>query len=196
MSAPTPAAPASLATRAAEAFAAYRSGDAERIGELVDLMTPILWHTARAQRADAATAEDVVQTAWLKLVDSAENIHDPQAVMQWLITTVRREAWRLVRRSARDRPEDELGELADPLAAEDPEAVSILSERQRVLWCHVTELPERCRELLRVIAFADRPDYAAIADALNMPVGSIGPTRGRCLQKLRTALLADAGWGG
>jgi RNA polymerase sigma factor (sigma-70 family) len=200
---PSPPAPASLATRAAVAFAAYRDGEAERIGELVDLMTPILWHTARAQRADPAMAEDIVQTAWLRLVDHAEDISDPQAIMQWLLTTVRREAWRLVRQSGRDRPNDNLDDLdahgevgADPLASQNPEAVSILSERQRVLWHHVTELPARCRELLRIIAFADRPDYTAIADALDMPVGSIGPTRGRCLQKLRSALLADTGWGG
>jgi DNA-directed RNA polymerase specialized sigma24 family protein len=60
-----------------------------------------------------------------------------------------------------------------------------------VLWRHVAGLSERCRYLLRVIAFADRPDYAAIAEALGMPVGSIGPTRGRCLAALRAALVLD-----
>ena len=64
----------------------------------------------------------------------------------------------------------------------------IAAEEQGVLWRHVSGLSERCRYLLRVIAFAERPDYAAIADALGMPVGSIGPTRGRCLAKLRVAL--------
>ena len=63
-----------------------------------------------------------------------------------------------------------------------------------VLWTHVQDLSERCRRLLAVIAFADRPDYAAIAEALGMPVGSIGPTRGRCLAKLRAALEADPTW--
>lgn len=197
MNAPATPSPGSLATRVADAFAAYRSGETERMSELVDLMTPILWHTARAQRADAATAEDVVQTAWLRLVDRADDIGEPQAVMQWLLTTVRRESWRVVRQGSRDLPHPELGDTAgEPAAAENPEAVSILSERQRLLWRHVSGLSARCRELLRVIAFADRPDYHAIADSLDMPVGSIGPTRGRCLQKLRTALLADSGWGG
>ena len=191
-----PAAPGSLATRAAEAFVAYRSGETERMSELVDLMSPLLWHTARAQRADAALAEDVVQTAWLRLVDRADEISEPQAVMQWLLTTVRREAWRLVRQGDRARPESEVvDEVAAPLT-DDPEAVSILTERQRVLWQHVAALSDKCRELLRVVAFADRPDYAAVAAALAMPVGSIGPTRGRCLHKLRTALVADARWGG
>lgn len=192
-----PAAPGSLATRAAEAFAAYRSGDTERMSELVDLMGPLLWHTARSQRADPALAEDVVQTAWLRLVDRADEITDPQAVMQWLLTTVRREAWRLVRQGDRVRPDAEVAEAEAPTpATEDPEAMTILSERQRVLWQHVATLPDKCRELLRVVAFADRPDYAAVAASLAMPVGSIGPTRGRCLQKLRSALVADARWGG
>ena len=62
------------------------------------------------------------------------------------------------------------------------------------LWHHLAELPERCRALLRVIAFADRPDYAAVAKSLGMPVGSIGPTRGRCLAKLRLQLANDPTW--
>lgn len=70
----------------------------------------------------------------------------------------------------------------------------ILAEKQRVLWQHVQELTPRCRELLRVIAFSDRADYTQLAQALGMPVGSIGPTRGRCLGKLRTSLTADPRW--
>ena len=66
--------------------------------------------------------------------------------------------------------------------------------RDHRLWQHVEGLPERCRALLRVIAFADRPDYAELAKALGMPQGSIGPTRGRCLAKLRLALAADPSW--
>jgi len=60
----------------------------------------------------------------------------------------------------------------------------------------VQALPERCRQLLGVIAYADKPDYAALAEALGMPVGSIGPTRGRCLAKLRDALTRDSAWAG
>jgi DNA-directed RNA polymerase specialized sigma24 family protein len=59
----------------------------------------------------------------------------------------------------------------------------------RLLWAAVDELPERCRRLLRVVAFENRPDYRQIATDLDMPVGSIGPTRGRCLAKLRVALM-------
>ena len=73
-----------------------RDGDEAQMGDLVALLTPILWHTARAQRLDRDTAEDVVQTAWLALVRNASSIADPQAVLQWLIVSVRREAWRVV----------------------------------------------------------------------------------------------------
>ncbi len=69
-------------------------------------------------------------------------------------------------------------------------------ERDRVLWRHVQRLPGRCRELLRIVAQVSRPDYAAVAEAMGMPVGSIGPTRGRCLAKLRELLRADPGWSG
>jgi DNA-directed RNA polymerase specialized sigma24 family protein len=72
--------------------------------------------------------------------------------------------------------------------------VVLRSQDQSLLWRHVRDLPERCQTLLRVIALADRPDYAQVAEALGMPVGSIGPTRGRCLAKLRAALVADPKW--
>ena len=75
-----------------------------------------------------------------------------------------------------------------------PEERVIEDERQSRLWGHVQALPERCRQLLGVIAYADKPDYAALAEALGMPVGSIGPTRGRCLAKLRDALGKDVAW--
>jgi RNA polymerase sigma factor (sigma-70 family) len=133
-----------------------------------------------------------VQTAFLQLVDRAETIHEPAAVLGWLVVVVKREVWRLSRGSRREIGVEEVPEA--PAQSLDPEAESILSERQRALWNHISSLSPRCQELLRVIAFADRPDYSAIATALGMPVGSIGPTRGRCLQKLRVALGSDPGW--
>jgi DNA-directed RNA polymerase specialized sigma24 family protein len=66
--------------------------------------------------------------------------------------------------------------------------------RHRALWRHLQRLPERCRELLRIVAMVDRPDYDDVAAALGMPRGSIGPTRGRCLSKLRAMLIADPAW--
>ena len=107
--------PETLASRAAMLFSAFRDGDAAKMGELVALLTPILWHTVRAQRVDRDLAEDVLQTTWLALVRNAESITDPQAVLQWLIVSARREAWRVVKREDRVEPKDfEADELVTP----------------------------------------------------------------------------------
>ena len=185
----------SLATRAGRLFALYRAGDEARMGELVKILTPILWHTARASRLDAASTEDVLQTVWLTLIRKADTIAEPLAVLQWMVVSTKREAWRVARAQTRVRPEDL--ETTGTLTSDSSESVEdavLRATRDDRLWQHVEGLPERCRALLRVIAFADRPDYAELAKALGMPQGSIGPTRGRCLAKLRLALAADPSW--
>ncbi len=164
------------------------------MGELVALLTPILWHTVRGQRMDKESTEDVLQSTWLALVRHAGSITDPGAVLQWLIVAARREAWRVMRTQSRQLPY-ELAEDAVRLPDRElPESVVLRSDDEQALWSHVAGLSERCRALLRVIAFADRPDYAELARSLGMPVGSIGPTRGRCLAKLRASLSTDARW--
>jgi RNA polymerase sigma factor (sigma-70 family) len=186
-----------LASRAGAAFAAYQAGDRLRLSELVDLVTPLLWHTVRAQRVGHDAAEDVVQTTWLRLVHHADTIQDPRAVLAWLIITAKRESWRVVKDTSRAQPmpdaDDDAG-LPDT-AMDGPESAALASLEGRVLWRHIETLSERCKSLLRVVAFSDRPDYATVATALGMPVGSIGPTRGRCLAKLRLLLDADPHWG-
>lgn len=182
----------SLAARAGAAFDSYRDGDTQRMDVLVDLLSPVLWHTARGQGLDATSASDVVQTAWLRLVENADRVTDSRAVLGWLITTVRRESWRVVKSHGH-----EVGEVTAEVVANtpDPSATAITAERDRMLWRHFSALTPRCQALLRVIAFSDRPDYAAVSESLGMPVGSIGPTRGRCLAKLRDLLGADPAWG-
>lgn len=186
-----------LAGRAGAAFAAYQAGDRLRLSELVDLVTPLLWHTVRAQRVAHEQAEDVVQTTWLRLVHHADTIQDPRAVLAWLIITAKRESWRVVKDAKRVQPLPEADDDTDlpDTAMAGPESAALASIEGRVLWRHIETLSERCRSLLRVVAFSDRPDYAAVAEALGMPVGSIGPTRGRCLAKLRLLLDADPQWG-
>jgi RNA polymerase sigma factor (sigma-70 family) len=183
-----------LARRAAELFRGYRGGDQARMGELVELLTPILWHTARAQRLDRESAEDVVQSTWLALVRAADRVADPQAVLAWLIVTTKRESWRVAKRTDRVEPRElDDGDVVTP-TRDLPEERVLKSDGDNRLWQHIARLPERCQALLRVIAFSDRPDYAAVAKALGMPIGSIGPTRGRCLAKLRLQLADDTSW--
>ena len=186
----------SLAERAALAFTAYRGGDPEAMSDLVDATTALLWHTARAQGLGSAAAEDVVQTTWLSLVRHQDTIQDPLAVLKWLTTTARREAWTVSRRARREGAREEIGDLLEDLPAqvEGPEQVLVRGQEQVVLWRHFSTLSERCQQLLRVVAVAERPDYQHVAEALGMPVGSIGPTRGRCLAKLRAALTNDPAW--
>jgi len=193
-----------LVRQAAQAFATYTQGDRAAFDELVSLLTPLLWHTVRAQGVDRVAAEDVVQTIWMRLLHSSASIRDPQTVVKWLLTASRREAWRVKKRARAEmiRTAGLFGEDGDALSAiptqpEDlPEEMAFRDDQQRQLWQHVQQLSERCRSLLRVIAFADRPDYSHIAESLGMPVGSIGPTRGRCLAKLRQLLASDPLWEG
>jgi RNA polymerase sigma factor (sigma-70 family) len=195
---------APLVDRAAAAFVAYRGGDRAAFDELVSLVTPLVWHTVRAQGVDASAAEDVVQTIWMRLLHSSTTIRDPQTVVAWLLTAARRESWRVVKRAREDvvrtaslsGPEGEPAVRLPVQRGDVPEEVVFLEEQQRRLWQHVESLSQRCRELVRVIAFADRPDYALIASSLGMPVGSIGPTRGRCLARLRRELASDPQWEG
>lgn len=174
--------------RAASLFVRWRDGDTLAMDDLVRLMTPVLWHVVRAYDLPRALAEDVVQTTWLALVRKHETIKEPAAVSGWLTVTARREAWRTVKAARRADPtEDEHLEPRLP-AQRSAEHEADEADTARILWDAVHQLSERCRRLLRVIAFDDRPDYGRIARDTGMPVGSIGPTRGRCLAKLRAVL--------
>jgi RNA polymerase sigma factor (sigma-70 family) len=179
---------------AAREFAAWRAGDPGALDRLVRLLTPVLWHLVRAYGLDREAAEDVVQTTWLALVRNVDSVRDPQAVLRWTTTTARREAWRTARAGRREdvaEPQT-LDAALPPVGGPD---TTVLAERTaRTLWRHIAELSERCRRLLRVIAFEDRPDYASLSTELGIAVGSIGPTRGRCLDKLRGLLAADPEW--
>lgn len=185
---------ASVWVQAATQFRRWRAGEHEALDEMVRSLTPVLWHVVRSYRLDKDQAEDVIQTAWLTLVRRHESITDPQAVASWLTTTARREAWRVSRSDSLARPmADEVIATRIPHQQAAEQDVVTTDEQQR-LWHCVRQLAPRCQHLLRIVAFDDRPDYAGIARDLQMSVGSIGPTRGRCLEKLKT-LLIEAGGG-
>jgi RNA polymerase sigma factor (sigma-70 family) len=190
-----------LVTRAAHAFADFRAGDRSSFDRLVEAVTPLMWRAARGAGLDQVSAEDVLQTVWMSLLHNAESVRDPQTIVKWLLTAARREAWRVsrrrreeVQRSAAVFGVDSEEAMTLPHDVPGPDDVVFRDDRQRLLWQHVQELPVRCRQLIAVVAFADRPDYAHLATALGMPVGSIGPTRGRCLAKLRDLLARDPHW--
>jgi RNA polymerase sigma factor (sigma-70 family) len=178
---------------AASLFERWRAGESAALDDLVRLLSPMLWQVVRASGLDATTAEDVVQTTWLALVRSGESIVEPRAVAGWLCTSARREAWRVGKQSTRQRPVEEES-IARRLPDEPaPEHQVVLDDENARLWECLRKLPERCQRLLRIVAAEARPDYSEIATELGMPVGSIGPTRGRCLDKLRNELTLAGG---
>ena len=174
---------------AADSFRSWLDGDQTAIDRLVTVMNPVLWNVVRADRLDEMTAKDVIQETWMTLLNKHASVSDPQAVASWLTTTARREAWRLVNRERRDiNAEDyQLDAVMESNPSAEDDAVSAIDDS--LLWSCVKTLSERCQRLLRIIAFDERPDYRRIAEDLEMPTGSIGPTRSRCLDKLRQALI-------
>ena len=179
----------------AAAFVAWRDGDEGALEELVRMLSPVLWQVVRATGLDTTLAEDVVQATWLALVKSADSISTPQAVAGWLCTTARREAWRVSKKDRRETAtEDDALAPALPHTSSPESAVVLADDQARLLAC-LERLNERCRRLLRIVAAGARPDYQEISRTLGMPVGSIGPTRARCLEKLRDELVLAGGVG-
>jgi len=158
------------------------------VDELVPRHTPMLWQTARAAGLTKQDAEDVVQTVWISLLSHLDTIRSPEALTAWLITATRREAWRVAAASRKTQPADRDWLLAIPDPRGDSEEHALIAEEQRTLWAALRTLSPRCQELLRIVAFVPRPDYDLVATRLGMARGSVGPTRLRCLDKLRLAL--------
>jgi RNA polymerase sigma factor (sigma-70 family) len=164
-------------------------GDQAAWDALVDRYTNLLWSVARGYRLERADAADVIQVAWLRLVEHLPRLRDPERVGAWLATTVRRECLQVIAtRKRRGGPvEDEiLTSLPDDAAPVD--ARLLADERDRALWQAFAGMPDRCQRLLRILMADPPPSYQDVAETLTMPVGSIGPTRARCLERLRTLL--------
>jgi len=171
-----------LLRRAADGDQAAWDGLVERLGSRV-------WAVARAHRLNKADAEDVFQVTWMRLVTHIDGIREPERVGAWLAATARHESLHLLRRSGRQvATGDEFQfEGVDPLAPSADERL-LATERQAAVWDAVATLPSHCQRLLRLM-MSDPPfTYEEITELLDMRQGSIGPTRRRCLDKLRNQL--------
>ncbi|WP_405096528.1 RNA polymerase sigma factor [Micromonospora sp. NBC_01412] len=170
--------------------AAAAGGDEAAWTELVRRYTPLVVSVIRAHGMSRADAADVNQTVWLRLVERLHQVRDPQALAAWLATTARRECYRLSRLGRRSQPVDPYDDALDarhgpPVDAPAPDEELLRAERGQALREGFAQLPPRCQELLALLT-ADPPvSYREIGERLGMPVGSIGPTQGRCLHKLR-----------
>ena len=174
---------------ATEAFRRWRDGDESALDDLVRVMSPVLWHVVRATGLDKETAEDVVQNTWLTLVRSADSVRDAQAITRWLLhrRTPRGLAGEQGRAPAPARSRTRCSTRGCRRRSH-PESAVVTDDENSRLWHALGRLPERCQKLLRIVAWEPRPDYSAVAETMQMPIGSIGPTRRRCLDKLRVEL--------
>jgi RNA polymerase sigma factor (sigma-70 family) len=123
---------------------------------------------------------------WMRLIAHLDGIRTPAGGND----EPRREAWRVRAAGRRQLPADQDWLAALPDAGPTSEEQAIVDDQRRALWAAIAQLSPRCQELLRIIAFVSRPDYTAVAAELGIPRGSVGPTRGRCLAKLRACLAA------
>jgi RNA polymerase sigma factor (sigma-70 family) len=167
------------------------AGDQAAFDELVERFAPLVWRIARSYRLSTADAGDVSQTTWLRLVEALDRIREPERLGAWLVTTAKREALATIRRRDRLVPDADLSAVEPEVPGRVPSVAPTGSDgleaaetRVAVLEAWAT-LPERCRGLLTLL-LADPPvPYEEISASLTMPIGSIGPTRQRCLARLR-----------
>lgn len=161
---------------------------------LVARYNRLVWAVARSFRLAEPDAADVVQTTWLRLVEHLDALQQPERVGAWLGTTARREALRVAKLRGQTVERSSDADLTVLPDAEPSIEESLLTrERDAELYRAVLQLNERCQRLLRVLSASPPPRYEIVSEALGLPVGSIGPTRGRCLDKLRR-VLTDQGW--
>ena len=169
---------------------AASGGDQASWERLVRQFGAMVWAVARAHRLGDAAAGDAVQATWLKLIEHLDDLNEPARVGAWLATTARRECLRVLRSSKREVLLGE--ELPEDEAPEAPaDAELLLAERDLALWRSFSQLRSSDQALLRLLMADPPPAYEEISAALDVPIGSIGPTRARALERLRRQLGRD-----
>jgi RNA polymerase sigma factor (sigma-70 family) len=164
-----------------------RHGDQHAWDTIVERYAPLVWSICRGYRLSRADADDVGQTVWLRLVAQLDQVRDPAALGGWIATTTRRECGKVCRAARASQTawwEPDTGNIPDT-GAEPADAGLLAAERDAALRQALACLPPRCRQLLAILIEDPPLPYAQIGARLGVPVGSIGPTRSRCLQKLR-----------
>jgi RNA polymerase sigma factor (sigma-70 family) len=173
---------------------AAAAGDQQAWSWLVDRFSRLVWSVIRANGLSESDAADAYQLTWLRLLDRIGTVQDPSRLGGWLATTARNECRGIWRKSGRAMPMDDEGLDRVSGTAPSADVSSVTASRDETLWDAFNRLTSRCQRVLRVlVADAEEgpPEYAGAALVLQMPVGSLGPTRRRCLDQLRRMLPAD-----
>jgi RNA polymerase sigma factor (sigma-70 family) len=182
---PDPANVARLVRRAA-------GGDMQAWERLVDQFSRLIWSITAEFKLVESDAADVVQTTSLRLLEHVDRLQYPERVGSWLAATARNECLRCL--AARKRvvlaQDDEVLPGVPAYGPEVDERI-LADERDQVVRDALSRLPKRWQRLLELLMTDPPASYAEISDQLNLPIGSIGPTRGRCLAQLRVLLQAS-----
>ena len=174
------------------------AGDQGAWDKIIERYSPLVWSICLRYQLDRQDMDDVGQNVWLLLVESIGSLREPAALPGWLATTTQRECLRIVRAGQRH---DHVALPAEDQMASDPDSAMIeqeilIAERDAALRSAFNELSPSCRELLSMLICDPPCAYAEISTALGVAVGSIGPTRARCLERLRrsphVAAIADS----
>lgn len=163
-----------------------RDGDRGAWDELVERYAPLVWTISRRYRLSAADVDDIGQSVWLLLIEHLPTLRDPAALPGWIATTTQRECLRLLRSGKRTEPADPaevFSATPDDVASVDEELLR--HERRDAVRTAFGQLSPRCRLLLSMLVQDPPVAYREISEKLHMPVGSIGPNRARCLDRLR-----------
>lgn len=171
--------------------AAAAQSDSRAWSELVARFGPRVRGVARRHGLSSHDVDDVAQTTWLRLFEHIGELREPGSVGGWLETTARRESLRVLRDGGRERPTDE--ELIQPAPVPPVDEQRIVAAgRRSALQASLANLTERQCRLMRTLLAEPSPRYEDVARSLGIPIGSVGPTRLRCLARLRadTALAA------
>lgn len=167
-------------------------GSSDAWNELVDRYGRLVWSVTRSFRLDEATAADVSQTVWLRLTENCERIHNPEKLASWLATTTRNEALKVVRQRQRTAPAEMMDDTPD-LFTRSAEERLVDDETLAEAIDAFVQLSDDCRQLLRLLCAVPAIEYATISEMIGRPVGSIGPTRRRCLDNLRSLMTDSEG---
>jgi RNA polymerase sigma factor (sigma-70 family) len=173
------------------------NGDQSAWHDIVERYAPLVWSICTRYRLNDQDIEDVGQTVWLLLVEHLGKLREPAALPGWLATTTSRECQRAL--TAARRTEGTGTKLEDALLVVDGAMIEqeiLAAERNAALHVALRQLPTRCQQLLMMLTSDPPRSYTEISATLNIPIGSIGPQRARCLERLRrSATLEGLGAG-